>query len=266
MTLGRAAALLCLTSLACDRLSAGLRDAGPDASTPASFSVRGSVALHPAALSWATATGQAAAPDFVGLTAQLEDPFELSRGAATASLAAPAVVGADSAFAFDAVASAPVVYGVGALLSDPRASSDAGPSAARFATSLTLLASGKPEGDLIGAVAFAVPAELAAALEQRAHLPAGSLESGGAILGSVVDSAGQPVGGAVVEAVVGEAVDIRYPSADWTVFAADQTSAAGSFLALGLADPANLRLAGRPDSMARVVARPGAVTLVLLRD
>jgi hypothetical protein len=62
-------------------------------------------------------------------------------------------------------------------------------------------------------------------------------------------------------------IQVSYPSADWTVLAADKTSSSGLFLIRGPVDPLNLEVAGRPEfGLARAMARRGAVFLAILRD
>lgn len=205
------------------------------------ISVSGTASVHPDAVAYLTDAGLAV-PEVQGLTLKVEEPL----GAATNdpnAVFGSVVLPADGTFKVDEVDTAYVILGVAAGIRDDR---DAGaPVVVRSATALfdVQINEGKPETDISGAKAYALPVQFHQKLTELitpariVALNGGQTEydtliKAGFILGKVVDAQGNPVAGAVLETepLSWGQNNIFYPDQALSSVSQAGTSANGLFL------------------------------------
>lgn len=278
------AALLCTALFGCPgNENHGGQDAGPDANDiitePPVIKVSGTALIHPDALPLVM-DGGTQLKSVEGLTLRIEEPLLVALNDPS-GVFGEQTLPADGSYSIGNVDTATVSIGIAAGIRDP---ADAGSSlVVPSATTLfdVILQQGKPETDLVGTKAYALPREFVTQLE-AAVTPAriaqlngiadggggslpDNLEKSGFILGKIVDQAGAPVAGVKIAASkYGDR--FFYPSEDLSTVTDTGTSANGLFLFVWNGDKPDvfdLSVDGHPEYLKRRGGASGGAGLVM---
>jgi hypothetical protein len=212
-------------------------DAGIDGFEEPIIRVSGTAHVHPSAVAWMQAESLTP-PELAGLTLRVQEPLRVALNDPDAVFGS-VTLGADATFSVDGVDTAKVNTGIAAGVVDER---DAGmPVVVRTSTAVwdVQLREGKPEEDITGARALALPREfhdqLTVAVGPATILSITGnqfdrLVDSGFMLGRIVDAQGNPVAGAQISA--GSAYDPRiwYPNETFSGSGQSGTSAHGLFV------------------------------------
>lgn len=235
--------------------------------------VSGTASMFPNAVTYLSDAGLPV-PDVAGLTLSIEEPLSAALKDPNAVFGS-VVLPADGRFAVDGVDTSKVNVGLAGAIRDER---DAGtPAVVPSATAVfdVQLAEGKPETDLAGAKAYALPAgyhDKLTELVTPGRIQAlnatssgvDSLIEAGFVLGKVVDAQGNPVAGAVIEtdpAALAQ-TSLFYPDVALATLNQTATDADGLFLFVNSLDPENadkpitftLTVKDRPEYLRRSAA------------
>lgn len=222
----------------------GTVDAGPDGNDippeDLRITVSGTAHIHPVAASWLQSQGRPV-PSLEGLTLRIEEPLKVATNDPLGIFGTVTLSDAGT-FSVSNVRVELVNLGIAAGIKDDAA--DGGtPRVIRAASAIydVALEGRKPDRDISGAKAYAVPTEFhdqltRAVTEQRIRsITAGNeqttLIGAGFMLGRIVDDKGNPVSGAKVLANNSAAQDrIFYPTADFSSVTQNATAEHGLFL------------------------------------
>ncbi len=235
-------------------------DAGIHFVPDAVIRVSGTAAVYPNAAVWMTQAGTAV-PSLQGLTLRIEEPLKTALGDDTGVLGTM-TLDDTGAFSMEGVDTARVNLGIAVGIRDDANTGAVIPAATTVWD--VQLHSAKPEVDLTGTTAWALPKAFHDALTlavspvriaQLTHGTESALSGAGFILGKVVDAQGNPAGGARV--VTGNAdLDARVFYLDEGISSVTQagTSANGLFVYVhdgGNMSPLTLSVDGNPDYKTR---------------
>ncbi len=234
------------------------------------ISVSGTARVHPLGAAYLADAGFPE-PDLTGVTLRVEEPFRVALNDPLGVFGS-VTLGDAGAFSVANVRTVLVNLGVGAGIRDETdagcgadGGAACGPRVIRSATTLfdVALEGKKPDQDIVGAKAWAIPAELHARLT-AAITPAvilqissnqfSTLVNTGFIFGQVVDTAGAPVAGVTIEPSPSSlSPQFFYPTADLGSTQAS-TSANGSFIFVhdgSDVKPFKFKVAGRSEYLTR---------------
>jgi hypothetical protein len=254
----------------------GNNDAG---SSEVIFKTSGTASVYPLAAQWLADAGLSN-PGVTGLQLRIEEPFKVAAGDPLGVFGSQ-ILDSSGAFSVSDISSELVNLGVAAGIRDD--SVDGG-SSARIVRSATVLfdvalEGHKPEGDITGGKAYAIPTAFhdrltaalgTAAIQTVTGKPQGgnqtTLQAAGWVLGRIVDANGAPVAGATLSPAPSSYADqFFYPNADYTG-TQSSTSANGTFIFVhigGAVTTFRVTVAGRSEYKQRNIGAAKDAVLVL---
>ncbi|MBI3184504.1 MAG: hypothetical protein HYZ28_20400 [Myxococcales bacterium] len=239
----------------------------------------GFASVHPAAAQYLQSKGEPV-PSVAGLTLRVEEPFKVALNDPTGIFGELTLTGAGT-FSVSGIRSSQVILGIAAGIKDDSdagvcgvdggiADGGCGPAQRRVIRSATslydvALEGKKPDKDVVGTKAYAVPAAFHDQLTQavtEARIRQltgpnnkGTLIEAGFMLGRIVDASGNPVAGARVSPSPDtKAGQFFYPSSDVSSASQTSTSSNGLFLFVhsgGDVDTFKFAVEGKPEYLTR---------------
>jgi hypothetical protein len=276
-----AAASAALALVACSSPSGNDGGGGSGGGDPQEiiFSASGTASVHPLGAAFLADAGLAN-PGVAGLQLRIEEPFKVAVGDPLGVFGSK-ILDATGTFTIGDISSELVNLGVAAGIRDDSAD---GGSSARIVRSATVLydvalETQKPQGDITGGKAYAIPT----AFHDRLNAAVGTtaiqaitgmsmggnqstLQAAGWVLGRVVDSTGAPVSGVTITASPSSyTAQFFYPNADYSGTQAS-TSSNGTFVFVhtgGAVATFRVNVAGRSEYKQRNLGAAKDAALVL---